>query len=263
MKINSEERKQGFQRLTNMGNFRHNTEVLKKGVGQLILIRRSSADMNLKPSDFLPCVYCLGFFRKAELWRHAKKCGEQEIHSPTACGKALLASATLDENKSIWENKVLEILAKCQQDAVLDFIKKDSLLLRFAATKYSKLVRHSNYDLIQRLRSLARLCMYVGMSMTELLDSSNFDAAIEGIESMCGLAITETCVTYKIPSLAKRLGGLLSKMCATKKVQGMRQKDPTMREEATSFKEMLDLEYTDRVACAANLTLRTRSLFKP
>lgn len=59
-----------------LGDFYHNVKVLKNG-GELIVCRRPSPGQKLSASMFGPCKHCLGFFHKAELWRHARNCSYQ------------------------------------------------------------------------------------------------------------------------------------------------------------------------------------------
>ena len=68
----SSERALLLEKLRNLGNFKHNCDVLKRGSGQLILWRAPSEPV--EAGDYSPCEHCLGFFRKKELWRHESKC---------------------------------------------------------------------------------------------------------------------------------------------------------------------------------------------
>jgi hypothetical protein len=57
-----------MEKLRNAGDYKHNTEVLRKGEGVLIKTTR-----NLEPTsanDYLPCEFCLCVFIKLNLWRH-------------------------------------------------------------------------------------------------------------------------------------------------------------------------------------------------
>lgn len=48
-------------------------KILAEGQGNLIVCRRPSKE-TLNSVDFLPCLYCYGFYGRKELCRHTKKC---------------------------------------------------------------------------------------------------------------------------------------------------------------------------------------------
>lgn len=55
--------------LRNMGNFKHNTKVIKENKGQLIVAKRSK---ERKPDEYTPCTHCFAMYVESELWRHFK-----------------------------------------------------------------------------------------------------------------------------------------------------------------------------------------------
>lgn len=70
--LRSKERKTLLEQLRNKGDFKHNTEVLEKGRGQIVTWKQPSDKASVK--DYLPCPYCVGMFRKKDLWRHQCSC---------------------------------------------------------------------------------------------------------------------------------------------------------------------------------------------
>jgi len=52
-----------------MGNFKHNTKVIKENKGQLIVAKRSK---ERKPDEYTPCTHCFAMYVESELWRHFK-----------------------------------------------------------------------------------------------------------------------------------------------------------------------------------------------
>lgn len=69
--------------------------MLKGGDGDLIVCRRPSKE-TLASLDYLPCIYCYGFFSKKKLWRHTGKCSFKDTkfidqHGIIARFKFLLA----------------------------------------------------------------------------------------------------------------------------------------------------------------------------
>ena len=59
-----------------MGNFRHNIGVLADGVGQLIVSRRSAKAVNV--ADYLPYIYCVGFFKSGAMASYSVLFANQE-----------------------------------------------------------------------------------------------------------------------------------------------------------------------------------------
>jgi len=66
------ERKRGLKILKNLGSFQHNIDVLKKGRGKLIVVRRTNGKRSAH--SYLPCSRCYGFFYKCDLYRHSCPC---------------------------------------------------------------------------------------------------------------------------------------------------------------------------------------------
>ena len=68
--IGSKERKLAFDKIRLLGKFRHNQNVFSIKEGELKVIRRPSKDDGPRPDQFFPCIYCYGFMRKDDLWKH-------------------------------------------------------------------------------------------------------------------------------------------------------------------------------------------------
>jgi len=72
----------GWKRLKNLGSFKHNTRVLRKQKGELIVVRHSTTQCNFQ--SYLPCSKCFGFYYKYDLWRHICPCKQstEAEHQP-------------------------------------------------------------------------------------------------------------------------------------------------------------------------------------
>lgn len=60
--LGSKERKVLLEQLRNKGDFKHNSEVLEKGTGQIVTWKQPSNDATIQ--DYLPCPYCFGMLQK-------------------------------------------------------------------------------------------------------------------------------------------------------------------------------------------------------
>ena len=74
LKAGSTERKRELERLRLEGNFHLNLDVLAGKPGELIVLRRPTAEEDRKPEEFLACPFCLGFVLHHALWRHVRVC---------------------------------------------------------------------------------------------------------------------------------------------------------------------------------------------
>lgn len=77
--VRKSEQKVHIELLRLKGNFYHNLKVLKVS-GELKVYRRPSTKEEINVKNYGPCVNCLAFVKKSELWRHKKKCPFNKYH---------------------------------------------------------------------------------------------------------------------------------------------------------------------------------------
>ena len=73
------QRQNTLERLRNLEDFHHNVTVLLTENNGMLIMGKQVQKLK-KPSDYLPCTYCLVFYLKEELWRHAKVCRFRSVH---------------------------------------------------------------------------------------------------------------------------------------------------------------------------------------
>ncbi|KAK6175870.1 hypothetical protein SNE40_014361 [Patella caerulea] len=56
-------------KLRNLGNHKHNCEVIRKNQGSLIVSYRPY-NTEVDPNDYSPCIHCYGYYVRRELWKH-------------------------------------------------------------------------------------------------------------------------------------------------------------------------------------------------
>ena len=71
--VATKERRKAIKKLTNLGNHRNNIGAVKSGKGDLVVAKRPSKDAQKTYRDFYPCPFCVGWYCKEELWRHARE----------------------------------------------------------------------------------------------------------------------------------------------------------------------------------------------
>ncbi|XP_030266311.1 uncharacterized protein LOC115577569 isoform X2 [Sparus aurata] len=63
------------------GNYLHNIEVIRQGNGEIVPWRQPSEEVDAR--NYLPCPLCLGFFLRADLWKHQASCRKKMTSDPS------------------------------------------------------------------------------------------------------------------------------------------------------------------------------------
>ncbi|TDG99330.1 hypothetical protein EPR50_G00192810 [Perca flavescens] len=63
------------------GNYLHNIEVIRQGSGEIVPWRQPSEEVDAR--NYLPCPLCLGFFLRADLWKHQASCRKKLTPDPS------------------------------------------------------------------------------------------------------------------------------------------------------------------------------------
>ncbi|XP_033111473.1 uncharacterized protein LOC117112464 [Anneissia japonica] len=209
-------------KIRNYGNHLHNYEVLREGVGQLIVVYRPNEYGD--PNDYQPCVDCLGYFSRNEFYRHKCKLrmvkDSEDVEIKTKKCNVKDGRMLLPPPKGVLAGEVLhKILCSLQSDDISRCIKGDSVILDLA----KKLCFKHGHDKEQfktlrcKLRELARLVLeYRHISGNEcataldLIVPSTFTVLLRAVRGVSGFD-NETH-QYRTPSLALKLGHLLKKV---------------------------------------------------
>ena len=257
-----EGRVSSMDRLRNLGDFNHNVDVLLSGSGTLIagrMINHSGQDYSA--ADFLPCKYCLRFFNRKELWRHARHC-EATAEKPfcekdiQAAGKLLLQGAGVGIGRFASADPELlnYIITPLQQDNVSECIKSDSLLMLFAQVLFARLGRERAADIRGRLRYTARLALNVGLSVDDIIGPDHFDKVVRAVRDMCGETGSKTlngCSEFSKPHVGLKLGQFLKKIAQIKRSRAIRDRDLQRRQDADDFLQIMDGSWCDDIASLA------------
>ncbi|GFS20770.1 hypothetical protein ElyMa_001579100 [Elysia marginata] len=68
-------RKEQLDKFRNLGNFKNNSQAVSGQKGKVIPWRRPGKEVS--SYDYIACPSCFGLFKKHNLWRHTKKCGQR------------------------------------------------------------------------------------------------------------------------------------------------------------------------------------------
>lgn len=272
--LKGEDRCKAFELIKNKGSFAHNTKVLR-GEAEYFVTARRQGD-TIDADGFLPCVYCYGFYRIPEMWRHVKsyckfkpkepESGQTKNISLTAQARIMLSSAVLTESAIDSDLKLVqEALLQMHQDKIKKAIEHDQLIIRTGAVLLNKLGPRRKNDVIQRLRQLGRLKIQCGVTeIKDLIKGKSFDRVLTGVRELCELHVNEEGISvFKIPSLALQLGHHLKKVAGTLCGEAVRDDNRNELENAENFMKLMSWEWADKIGSIALATLQTNKHNKP
>ena len=151
--------------LRNLGNFSHNTKVMKEKSGKLIVAKRSKGR---KPDEYVPCTHCFAMYVESDLWRHIKSCpfrthiADDVLPAQTDVvenGRMLLFGAVENKELDIDVDPDLKatVIDHMRPGVILDVVTKDALILRFGSAILRRSGPTRSKLVAQRMRQIARL----------------------------------------------------------------------------------------------------------
>jgi len=250
--------------LRNLGSHLHNTEVLRTKTGSLSVIYRPSKARTVKENEYLPCMYCYGYFQKRQLWRHVRKCPLKSESKPAV--KAVHAGKLLlDDDKNITKS-VKELIWNMRAGCVKLVIHNDRLLQAVAG----KMLKRVNSDkahfnnIRARLRKLARVILHVRRSnsalssakLKDILTPKHFQAVLSAVKAVAGY--DEENNSFVSPSVGVDLGRDLKKCVLVLKGQALTEGDRETVKYVKNFLELCTDEWNYEVSGGARRILRRR-----
>lgn len=209
----SSRRKLALSQLRKKGNFirnRVNTQNIKR-------VRRLPASAKALAEDYLPCRYCLGYYKRKSLYRHTKRCPEN-----TDLEKGKRQTAQIDGQNTplstLKHDKLLtsELFPRMRADDVTLTAKKDQLICNYAYSYLKSRRSKGNFDCVrQNVRRLSKLLMFAKervkdvKCLMDLLRPCLFKQIVDGVNKLaCYNSDTDL---YESPTLAMNFGMLLKK----------------------------------------------------
>lgn len=274
---NSKERQIKFELLRNKGNYYHNIKVLNTSEGELILVRRPGDKDIFDQEDYGPCPYCLGFFKRNDLWKHTKYlCHGKDCEETTiSAGQIKLESDLLLDKGSGASAYVKEVLATMKDDDITMIVKNDPLIIQLGNREGRKCPgvdsQKRKHYVSQEMRRVGRLLQNLRMldhngqsTLDQFIKPKNFYRFIEAVQITAGSGESKE----SSPSLALRLGNAISKAAMIKKCMALRMYDdnPTSskerEQEAKNFMTLKNAEWAEKVSCEALNTMAKRKYEK-
>lgn len=226
----SQNRKKSLSALRNLGNYKHNQEVLRTNSGTLRMRRQTAA--LLEGKDVAHCPHCKGTFVRCNLWRHIRRCSG-EVPKPTR--KALVAPT--------FPFAVKEMLSPMKPDKITSVVQSDFLLAHLAlklCKKYKDSPDKHGY-VRQTLRDLVKLLIALQdksiMSFKNAIKPKNVYKVIMTIKHMAGFK--KDLQRFSKPSLALRLRHSLKRLATI----ALAEANATETEDIEKFNGMSALEW--------------------
>ena len=206
------QRKNGLKRLKNLGAFQHNIDILKKGHGELVIVRRTTGKHSAR--SYLPCSKCYGFYYKYDLWRHSCPCDDSSINkdkskrsSVVESSRSILDGAMDTECKD--KNLKRYVLCCMRKDKSYDVVRRDELILKFGSHLLKRIGVKGRRRIAAKLRLLAKLlCMLRKLSdkvekpLTFFLDGPYYDLVAEAAEKLSNAGFDEHGAASSISALS-------------------------------------------------------------
>ncbi|XP_040928109.1 uncharacterized protein LOC114861677 isoform X2 [Betta splendens] len=263
----SKERKMIWNKLRNEGNFAHNKEVLKTGKGKLAV--RVRPKQQSKVTDYIHCLYCRGLFGKKFMFKHMKNCPEKKKRNenePRLGRQSIALRCVLEASENIeMSDGLRKVLCGMLYDDVTQTIINDKIILQFGEqmfSHYSTDAKKNGY-LKQNLRHLGRLVLEAAKTtplknLEEFFCLSSFRHVVSTVNVLAGYDAESK--TYKVPSLALKLGYHLQKACSIVQENAVKSGDDNMAESARRFLSAYEKKWNKLVSVGALSTLRESKL---
>ena len=256
----SRERRMQLEFIRNKGNFSHNATVMESGIGKLVPCKRPKEDQWSK--DFMHCAYCQGYFSRKSLWRHLAVCKFKPSDYKTKPGKnrvqslcSLTSPAPPGFQSGFWQ-----LLKDMNQDKVVFEIRNDWCIMELGKHMYRKYglkLRMHEY-IRQRMRELGRLLVCAKeitplRSINELTLPANFMHTVHAVKRVGGY--NPDTDTYKIASIALKLGHSLNKIAMILESQATMKGDEDKAKEARNFQKIYHSRWHEYISASALRTL--------
>lgn len=273
----TQERKKELERLRLMGNFVHNTKVLAANEGELKVARRPVGDESCNPQDYIPCVYCHGFFQKDDMWRHIKTCMfVEDFLGAKAIPKRKIryhCSLLLEPQLSTECSQLLndKVLATMKQDERGLIAKSDDIILHYGSSMIAKHGRKKANYVSEQMRTMARLLISARkisqqpqLQIIDLIRPDRFNLVVEATKDVCGLTLSDDCtMEYSSRSTALKIGYAIKKAALIACGKALKERDFTAKKDVDSFLQPYELEWNDSISSSALNTLSFRKHNKP
>lgn len=286
--LKSNERRDAIRALRKKGDFITNQKtneirVVRKPNTNNSEVLRNQDDINFNREEYVPCVHCLGYYKKNYLWRHAKNCKSKNPCSNSrtkiqhlSVAQTFLVSTGLLGNfleKSRLKQEVLNIM---RPDDISLAAKGDALICIYGESYLNKHKRKQmNVVVSNKMRELARLKLTIQKStainsLIEILKPEMYNQIVAATKIISGYNAENR--SFSASSLALHLGTNLKFLCDIAR-KAIITKDPLfpmidehrsrVQEEILQLREMIKNHWCNDISSLANKVLNEVKWEKP
>ena len=260
----SRKRSELLRSIKKRGNFDHNAEVASCGTGEMVACRRPSTAK--QSDDFRHCKFCEGLYARNSLWRHVRNCPKKSVEEEPQVGRKWI-QMHLPRPDSVKET-VWKIACEMNQDDVSSVVRSETVILCIGESLFNsrKPYERRNDYIRQQMREMARLLITARAitplkSTEDLVMPCNFPHVIQAVRSVAGYDVESN--SYKIPSLALKLGHSLAKVAGIVQCNAIIANRPAVAESAKQFATLHQKKWTESISAAALGTLQQAKWNKP
>lgn len=257
----SKRRRELVTTLRKKGNFISNrtSDVLRP-------VKRLKANDISSDENYLPCKYCLGYYKKKSLYRHTKKCSENTDVSnrrQTAQSDGQMTQLAGELGK---RHKLLreELFPHMRADKISFIAKKDLLICQYAYSYIKGRKTKGNFDLVrQNMRRLAKLLQFCEgenskiKNLFDLLKPLHFGLILKGVYHIANYN-PETDI-FESPTLAMNFGTLIKKCCDIAYIHLVQKYNTSAeRKDLKILKKLIESQWADEISAQAGLNLNEK-----
>ena len=238
------ERKRLFQLLRNEGNFFHNQHVLKEG-GNLIVVQRPTKDQDItnQIDSYRCCRDCLGFYSKAEAWRHKCPKVKSDQRNTTIKPRYMLAVTGKEMDVFFRKLRFNEVGCLIRHDtAILRFIQYE--LRNKGMSKYGSISNHARLLASFLLFLHEREASFTSSSFSDILKPEHCDMITKTIIRMFEYSVDDAeKITVKSPSSLIKLTQAIITVCKLLEVDYLKERNMEKRSMTKEAGKILKHEF--------------------
>ncbi|XP_050398339.1 uncharacterized protein LOC126816141 isoform X5 [Patella vulgata] len=252
-----------LSKIRNLGNHKHNCEVLRKNEGCLIVAYRPSNMTKVNPNDYCPCVHCYGYYMRKELWKHKcffktsskRKLEDDDPNESTESHKirkrVYRDSQLLKPALAGVSEALNDLLAPMKPDEISQIVKNDNIIIELAKREYLG----AGYDVNQfnyirsKLREIGRLLYFLRENddnqkacLEDYINPQNLSKVVTALRNVAGFKSDTN--QFATPSLALKIGHTLKKCAMIVMANALENGDMDKVEQTQNFHNLCELKWS-------------------
>ena len=254
-------------RLRNLGNHRHNCEVIRAHCGSLAVVYtpQSGPVPVEKADEYVPCPECYGYYERRQLWRHCKHRCLWKLTNDAASHKAIARGTILLPVPQYICKQTHEILCHMRKDEVYQAVINDCTIMEYAHRltnkHYSDVDKHEHVRC--KLREIGRLLIQLRtdhgiQSIAAALDPKYFQNVVNSVRKVAGFCDVQH--RFATPSLALKLGHSVKKCAMILVSAALQSASREVEEKANAFMRLCEIDWSHEVSSSALTTLKDKKL---